>query len=250
MLALLARATLVVALCLTTLTARSQGTSPAPALAPVESTVSAAGKARVFRTPDFVDVTLGVLVQDATASAAQYNATQVMERVVASIKTLKLAGEELQTGTVDLSPRYPDYQSHQERKVIGYNATISMRVRTTDLKSVAKIIDAALGAGANLVHGVDFQIKDALEAREEALKLATKAAKRKATVMAEALDLKLGRVTGISEQTHAAYYGRGQAQMSNRMGESSQEPSDSEAIQPGKIEIWAEVTLSVTLVGK
>jgi uncharacterized protein YggE len=198
MLKLLTRLTLIAVLALTAMTVRAQPTAPATVLAPAESTVSATGKARVYRTPDFVDVNVGIFVQETTASAAQYSATQIMERVVGAIKNLKLAGEELQTGTVDLSPRYPDYNSQQERKVVGYNAMIVLRVRTTDLKAVAKIIDTALGAGANLVHGVDFQIKEALEAREEALKLATKAAKRKATVMAEALDLKLGRVTGTT----------------------------------------------------
>ena len=223
-----------------------------------ESVISSTGTARVTRTPDYVDVMIGVVVAEPTATKAQAGATKAMEAAVGAINAMKLAGLELQTGTVELTARYDSPMNdgiHEARepKVIGYTATNTMRVRTPDLTSPAKVIDAALGAGCNRVEGVQFGMKAVLEAREEAVMLATKAAKRKAKVMADALDLKLTRV--LSASTSSGYYGGwysgrgmqsqgGQSPFSAGGGEGGHAGEDPSPVAPGKIEIWAEASVS------
>lgn len=251
------------------------GTAAAQPAAPVrsESMVSTDGTARVYRDPDYVDVIVGVIIDQKTAGAAQQGAARVMNAVVQAINALpasqadpagkggdaggKLPGLQLQTGVVDLDPRYPSTGSDDERRVIiGYTAMQTLRIRTTDTKAVARILDAALSAGANRVEGVNFQVEKVLEAREEAIRLATKAAKRKAGVLADALDLHLGRVVNVSSST--GYWGGYSARMgqygnyaSQMAGPSGGAPSDgADAYQPGKVEIWATVNLQYELVGK
>lgn len=211
--------------------------------------VYSSGTARVYRTPDYVDIGVGVVAQEPTASAAQASANAIMEKAIAAIKGLKLDGSELQTGSVNLNARYEErnYNPNEIPKIIGYRAEITMRIRTTDLKSVARVIDAGLAAGLNQVEYVQFAIKDALEAREEAIKLASKAAKRKAGVLADSLDLKLGRVLSANSQAQQTGWWRGSNYTSNLAVQTSgaaPRGGDAESpVVPGSIEVVVDVSL-------
>jgi uncharacterized protein YggE len=223
---------------------------PAPTQ-PKEPVISVNGTARVERTPDYVDVAVGVVADEKTASEAQGAANHTMESAIAAIKALSLPEQDLQTGSVELSPRYEQHQNYNEiPKVIGYQAVITIRVRTSDLKSPSKIIDAALGAGCNRVDYVSFGIKEALAAREEAIKLATQAAQRKAKVLAEALEMRLVRVETASTTSQMGGWYGGYRYASNMMAQSaSVEPSqpsgdDQSPVVPGKVEIWADANVS------
>lgn len=221
------------------------GAAPA-ATATQETTLSVNGIGKVERVPDYLDVTVGIVEDQSTASEAQAAAEAIMAKLVADVRALNLAGVELQTGTVSLEPRYEERANYQAiPKIVGYRAAISIRVRTTDLPAASKIIDTSLKAGANQVQSVTFGIKEALEAREEAIKLAGKAAKRKAATLAEALDLKLGRViTASSFAQQTPWYPMNRMSNLAQVASSTEGGSDGEAVVPGKIEITAEVSVT------
>jgi hypothetical protein len=224
-----------------------------PQAEPKDPIISSDGTARVERTPDHVDVMLGVVVDEKTASAAQTGASKVMDEAIKALEAAKFPGGELQTGRVELGPRYErrDYNDPPP-KIIGYTASITLRVRATDLTAVPRIIDTALAAGCNRVDSVEFGIKEALAAREEAVRLATKAAKRKAQVMAEALDLRLGRVVNASTNSGlygASYSARGYSNFQAAQsvaGDGQGERADTTPVVPGKIEVWAQAHVSFT----
>jgi uncharacterized protein len=241
---------------LMSLSARAQPPDQPKPTAPKETTVAATGTARVERTPDYVDVMLGTVAIDKTAGAAHAAVSKSMEAAVAAIKALKLQGEDLQTGSVDLSPRYErrDRSSEDDLpRIIGYSASVTLRIRTTDLKAVPKVIDAALAAGCNRVDYVQFGIKEALAAREEAVKLATQAARRKAGVMADALELRLTRVVEAGTTSHqgGGWYG---ANRVSQVAQTVSEPAPSEdadsGVVPGKIEVWADATITFAAAGR
>ncbi len=227
---------------------------PAPALAQSDTApskdpiIESDGTAKVTRNPDHVDVIVGVTSDTDKASDSQSAAMKIMDSTVAAIKSLNLPGQDLQTGTVDLSPRFQTYSGSREDKIIGYRATITLRIRTTDLKAPAKVIDAALAAGCNRVDGVSFGIKEALEAREEAITLATKAAERKAKVLADALNLKIARVIKASTSVDRSFSGR--YMQSANVFNSTDEPAESGAIEAGQVEISATANLSFAAVPK
>lgn len=230
----------------------AQAGVPGTAL-PQESTLSASGTARVSRTPDFVDVVVGVVVHEPTAAAAQSGADKAMSATVTAIKALKLDGADLQTGSVELSPRYERTdRGFDDMKIVGYSATMTLRVRTNDLASVARIIDTALTAGSNRVDSVQFGIKEALEAREEAIRLATRAARRKAEVLADALDMRLGRVVnaGTTSNQWGGWGGANRmSQMSNVMQSGGGAPGE-DAVVPGKVEVWADTNVTYVILPK
>ncbi len=234
--------------------ARAQGAAPISAtggtLLP-EGSVTTQGRATVSRTPDYVDIIVAVQIDALSASESQGQCTQKMEAIIKALRDMNLAGVELKSGQITLSARYNDDEvrrGEKAREVIGYTAVNSLRVRTTDLKAPARVIDAALKNGANRVDGVEYAIKEALIAREEALKLATVAAKRKADVMATALGLKVGRVLTLTESDAGRGY-RYTAQMaSNSFAGGGQGGSGGDSVEPGTVEVVVDVSIAFTLV--
>jgi uncharacterized protein YggE len=213
---------------------------------PVEPTIAVNGTGRVERTPDYVEVMLGVDVLDPVAATAQGSAEKAMGAVVAAVRALSLDGVELRPGTVELRPQYGDAQRDELPRIIGHRASMSLLVRTADLSSPARVIDAAMKTGATRVDSVEFGIREALEAREEAIRLASKAAKRKAAVLAESLDVKLGRI--VSAGTSAGVYPLASNRYSNMQAQMASPRGGGEegegAIVPGKVEVWAVVNVT------
>lgn len=205
--------------------------------------VTSNGTARVFRVPDYLEIYLSVSTLKPTAGDAQADATQRMEAVVKAVKGLQLAGEDLQTGTVDLSPRYNEQRNDNEPRIVGYSAVNTLRVRTSDLKTAARIIDVALKAGANQINSVEFGLKQFLEAREAALEQAVQAAQRKAKVMAGALGLQLGPVMSVSESGGVQPYFANRMTANFAQAEGAPAGSGEGAFEPGKVEVTATVTL-------
>ncbi|HZW05960.1 MAG TPA: SIMPL domain-containing protein [Phycisphaerales bacterium] len=212
------------------------------------STVGSSATARVYRAPDYLDLHLGVETFAASAQDAQAQCAQGMEKTLAALKEMGLDKYEPQTGTISLQPRYNDnYRDQSERRIVGYTAMNTVRVRTADLKASARIIDTALKAGANRVDGIVFGINEYLAAREEALAMAAKAARRKAEVLAGALDHRLGRIVSLTESS-PAYYGSmnrmAQVQAANVGAEGA--PGE-ESVVPGQIEVVVTVNVSFEL---
>lgn len=220
-----------------------------------EPVINVNGNARVERTPDYVDISLGVSIISKTASQAQAEANKAMDAALKAIRALNLPELDLQTGTVQLNPRYDDYRptptEPETRRILGYEADIMVRVRTSDLTSVPKTIDAALTAGCNRVDYVSFGIREAIAAREEAIKLAVQAARRKAKVLADALDLEIVTVaTATTSSQMGGWYPYNRynqmAQMQSRGGGESGEADGQAPVVPGKVEVWADAQITYT----
>ncbi len=230
--------------------AQAAPSAQAPARAP--TTISTNGTAKVYRTPDYLDVHVGVVVSATKAGEAQDAAMSAMEKSIAAVKALNLPGVKLQTGDVRLTPQYedPSRVPWEMRPIIGYSAAMTVRVRTDDVKATARIIDAALANGANRVEGLNFGIHEAIEAREEAIRLAAKAAKRKAKVLAESLDVRTTRLTSVTSHAsiYGGWYGGHNAYQNSMVQMTSREtPSNDDgdgAIEPGQIAIHAEVNVA------
>src|SRR5438046_2871190 len=130
---MLIRSARLIAAVVMTMTSSAVLAEPQPQQ-PKEPTISVNGTARVDRTPDYVDVSVGIVSEEKTASAAQAAASHTMEEAITAVRALKLPDQDLQTGTVELSPRYEQHRDYNEiPKVIGYSATLTIRVRTSDL---------------------------------------------------------------------------------------------------------------------
>src|SRR5690606_10417191 len=179
------------------LTSFAQMQQPAPSLPPL---VSVSGSGEVKVQPDEIMLNLAVDVRGKTLEEAR----KLNDTKVASIlKYLKKYGVEdkhVQTAFMNVHPVYnrgeygqtdPDFYSAQK--------TVSVLIKKLD--KFDELLAGIYNAGANRVEGIEFRTSQLQKHRDEARKLAVKAAKEKAVLLTTELGAKVGRVYAISEST-------------------------------------------------
>jgi uncharacterized protein YggE len=161
-----------------------------PAPAPPQITVSARGEVQI--APDRARVQVGVETQAKTAAAAAAENNKKQAAILAAIRGLGVPAAQITTLGYNVAPmqRYDD----KERRVVidGYQVSNIVQVVSDKLEQAGPIIDVSLANGANRVAGLDFTVKDASKARDEALGKAVESARRQAEVAAKAAGGTLG----------------------------------------------------------
>src|SRR5260370_10900216 len=161
--------------------------------------VRAVGDATVSVKPDLARVSFSVVTQAATAQdASSQNATRVSS-VLSALQLLLGPNADIQTVGYTLSPNYTYPPGGGLPNLVGYTASNTVRVTTSDLANTGKIIDTGIQAGANQVSGLQFALKDEQPVRAQALKLATAQAKAHADAMAAGAGLHAGGFRSIEE---------------------------------------------------
>lgn len=160
---------------------------------PDPPTIVVDGTATVTREPD--RAVLSIAVENTAASAqdaARANA-DAMIRVTDTLREGGIPSPMIQTASYRLDPVYSrNPQSDNPQRVVAYRATNMLRVTVDSVSLVGSVIDAAIGAGANRVTGLSFELRNPEEARAEALELAVARARRDAEVAAQAAGQALG----------------------------------------------------------
>lgn len=162
-----------------------------------ETTITVNGTGEVRISADTAVISLGVNARDKDVLKAQ----QMVNESIAAIRTAlidrNVKEENINTEYINIYAIY-DYQNGEEM-LTAYNASSTLAIRVTDMESVGALIDASFEAGANTLNGITFSASDTEEAETEALKMAVKAARAKAEVLAEASGLKITGTKTISE---------------------------------------------------
>jgi uncharacterized protein len=167
---------------------------------PDRRTISTAGDATVYVTPDQADISLAVeTYSDKLNEAKAANDAQAAS-AVAAIKALGIEAKQISTSDVSVSLDY-DGRVSSHRQIIGYTVHRGYVVKVTDISLVSKVVDAALNNGANEIEGVTFNSTQLRKYRDEARKMAAKAAKEKAIDLAGVMDAAVGPVRTINENS-------------------------------------------------
>ncbi|WP_324742598.1 SIMPL domain-containing protein [Tsuneonella sp. CC-YZS046] len=142
----------------------------------VELTVNETVKAR----PDIATVGAGVTSRAPTAVAAMQENAKAMDAVVAKIKALGIAKDDIQTTGINLYAQY-DYNQATQRQVFrGYQASNQVSVILRKIDDTGKVLDALVAAGATDLNGPNFSIDDDTEAKAQARKTAMERARNQA----------------------------------------------------------------------
>ncbi len=160
-----------------------------------ESTVSVSGTGSVSLEPDFVTVSVGVTYQAKSADEAAFGMSERIDMVVDTLVALGIARDELPSMRFDISP-VRDRTNFQT--IVGYTASVSLGLQTTDLDRIASLIGAAVTAGATNIGSVQYQSTQVEAARQDALRLAVAAAKVDASTIADANHATLGSLIKVS----------------------------------------------------
>ncbi len=197
-------------------------------------TVTAGGTGETAAAPDMAEMYFGATVQADDAKTALGQANDIAEAITSAVKGAGVDSKDLQTANVSV---YPEQSSEGDRVVItGYRATIQVRAKVRDIESIGDVIGAASDAGANEIGGPSFMLDDDSDVRNEAIKLAIDDARKRAEVMAKAAGKSLGEIISVSETgvTTPIYYGGTERAM---------DAAASVAIEPGQLDITANVTV-------
>lgn len=161
-------------------------------------TVDAMGT--VERAPERANLVLSVESEAPTAADAGQANAQQMDRLIAALRQLGYSGPEVRTTGYNLMPIYgrqDDPRGIESPRITGYRAVNTVQVQIDTIARVGPTIDAALGAGANRVQGVNFELRDPDAARVEALREAMAKARREGEALAAAAGVTLGQVQSV-----------------------------------------------------
>lgn len=158
---------------------------------------SGTGEAKV--APDRVAVMVNVQTRAATAAAAASENARRTAAVLGALGKIGLPKSQLSTEGYSVNPEMV-YGSGQAPRVTGYVVTNTIRAESQRPEQAGAIIDAALGAGANMINGLSFYASSIDDARRTAIASAVAGARADAEAMARAAGGSLGGVIELSTQ--------------------------------------------------
>lgn len=238
---LLLAAVLVVELAMVLPAVRAGG--PSGAVAPEErNALSVTGEGRVYADPDVAQIVIGVESRAPTAKEAASKNSGDMSEVMAVLKEMGIAEEDIQT--VDYSIRAEMYYPESEEpKVIGYVVNNAVQVKARDLGLVDDLLDKVTEAGANNIYGITFTIEDPRPFQDKARELAVADAGKKAQQLADLADIRLGALFSINE-----YIVGGPVYVEKAMAPMEGIGGGGPSISPGQLEIVVQVGVSYEIV--
>lgn len=194
--------TLVACLCAIALAAPAFG---APADKPVR-TITVTGTAEVTVVPDICYMSFGATTRNPTSAIRGYaDNAAVMNAITEALKAKGLDPKDVQTSNLTITPQYR-YEDKPSRRVFdGYLVSHTLSVKVRDLAKVSAVLDAAVGAGATEVGGVNFTVENPKRYTADARVDALNAARVKAERLCATAGMKLGKPTTISEQEPGSY---------------------------------------------
>jgi uncharacterized protein YggE len=198
--------------------------------------LAAYGETRV--SPDMATISLGVMTEGDTAQGAMQANAQRMNAVLAALKRGGIAERDIQTSSLNLSPRY-QYVENLPPKLIGYQASNQVTVTVHDLKKLGQAVDATVNAGANQVQGISFGLDDPTAAENAAREQAVKALAAKAELYARATGHRVARLVTLSEG--ASSYPVPPPMPMAAMASFRKEAADT-AVSPGELKVRVDVT--------
>lgn len=176
----------------------AQAPSPAGVALPPSLVTSGQGEAKV--TPDRVSVLVNVQTRASTAAAAAATNAQRTKAVLDTLGRLGLPKDQLSTEGYSAYPEMSYDRNGGAPRVTGYVVTNSVRAESKRVDQAGAIIDAALGAGANLINSLTFYASSIDEPRRQAIALAVASARADAEAMAQAAGGRLGALLELSTQ--------------------------------------------------
>ena len=168
-----------------------------------DRTVSVTASGHVSATPDVASISTGVVTEAATAREAMTLNTAAMTKLVEGLKAAGIAAKDIQTTSVNVSPRYTNPRDGKAPVINGYTANNQVRIVVRDLKLVGDILDAALTLGATQMGGIAFDVSTSETLKDEARKNAMVNARRRAELFAAAAGAAVGQVISISEDVQS-----------------------------------------------
>ena len=168
-------------------------------------TVNAEGVVQV--TPDAVRLNANVTHIAGTSAEALSKTSAAAAKVRAALVAKKIATKDIKTTSISVYPEY-NYTQDKGSVQIGYRASQSFEVIVRNAASAGAVVDDVVAAAGDdvQIQGATPFVLDSAKATASARAAAVANARAKAKSYAELLDVKLGKVTYLVENSSPVSY--------------------------------------------
>lgn len=200
------------------------------------------GEATIRRAPDQAFLTFAVETRAKLPRDAQRLNATAMTSVERRLAELSIAKDSIRTTGFSIEPEY-DYAGGR-RTPRDFAARNGVEVRLDAVERAGEILDAVVQAGATSVSGIRFDLKDRTAVERDALRHAVEDARARADALAAGAGRTVDRVLRIDDSRPPKIGPPQQMVMAMRAApaDATQTP-----IEPGLIEIHAQVTLTMSI---
>jgi uncharacterized protein YggE len=190
--------------------------------------IAVTGAGRVALPPDTATVEVGVDARKPQLADATAEVDRAMRAVLARVKAAGVRDADVRTTTYAIDPVAEARQAGDTGvRIVGYRVSNVVQVRTREVAGIGRIVDAAVGAGANVVRNIHFTLDDPARAEAEARALAMQDAAARARQIATAAGVKLGRLVSVTDASPVRPVARMPMAMTTAPG----------PVEPGQLEV-------------
>jgi uncharacterized protein YggE len=208
-----------------------------PATTPNLPTILTTGEAIVRRAPDVAYLTLAVESRAKNPRDAQRQNADVLAGVQRQLANTGVAREAQRTLGLWLEQEFDNVNGRRVAR--DFVARNTLEIRIDDLARAGEIADAVVQGGATSLNGIRFDLKDRAAVERDALRAAVVDARARADAAAAGAGGTVDRILKIEDSRTEAPPPRPVMMRA--------EAAPSTAIEPGLIEIRAQVALTVSM---
>lgn len=198
------------------------------------------GDGVVKAAPDQAWISLGAESRSKNSKEAQQRNAAAMTAVMQKISAFGIAKDAIKTTAIDLQIEFDYVNGKQTPR--GYVARNTVEVRVDDLAKLGDVLDAVVGSGATVIHGLRFDVKQREQVAAAALQSAVKNAMTKSHAVAAGAGRAIDRVLKIEELP-----GGGEPGPMMRQYAMAARAEAATPVAAGEIEIRAQVRMTVAI---
>jgi uncharacterized protein YggE len=169
--------------------------------------ITVTGQAEVRVPPDEVLFTLAVENVDRDMLVANNKTDDSVKQVLSIARKNNVKPEDVQTSQISVQPKYNtddmpyDERNKVKRVLIGYQVSKTIAVRLRDITHFDELLADVLKAGITSLSNLEFLDSQIRKHRDEARRMAIRAAQEKAKLLAGEIGQSIGPAYSITEYT-------------------------------------------------
>lgn len=214
--------------------------------------ITVTGQAEVRVPPDEVVFTLAIENVDKEMVLASKRTDDSVRQILAIAKKNDVKPEDVQTSHISVQPKYNTddlpYESRDKvkRVLVGYEVSKTVAIRLREILRFDDLLADVLKAGITRLSNLEFRDSQIRKHRDEARRMAIRAAQEKAKLLAGEIGQTIGPAYSINEDSGVDYNRSNYSQNASVTGGSSSESESATA--PGTISVTAQVTVRFRLM--
>lgn len=172
-----------------------------------DAEITASGSGSMWLAPDLATVSAGIDTNAPTAGQALARNNQTYDRIVAALRGLGIARDDVALLSYNVSynppPQIAPPVASGER--YGYTVSRAFMVKVRDIGKAGTVTDACVSAGAGAIDGVAFSLGNPEAGRAQAIAAAVADARKNAEALAKAASLHIVGIKSIELRNASSY---------------------------------------------